>query len=38
LHGVGPNALGKLRQALAEQGLSFKEKTQKSTKTKRSSS
>jgi hypothetical protein len=23
LHGVGPNALGKLRQALAEQGLSF---------------
>ncbi|HEX5809709.1 MAG TPA: DUF4287 domain-containing protein [Anaerolineales bacterium] len=38
LHGVGPNALGKLRQALAEQGLSFKEKTQKSTKIKRSSS
>jgi hypothetical protein len=26
LHGVGPNALGKLRQALAEKGLSFKEK------------
>ena len=23
LHGVGPNALGKLRQALAERGLSF---------------
>jgi len=23
LHGVGPNALGKLRQALADQGLSF---------------
>jgi hypothetical protein len=26
LHGVGPNAVGKLRQALAEQGLSFAEK------------
>jgi hypothetical protein len=26
LHGVGPNALGKLRQALAEKGLSFKNK------------
>jgi hypothetical protein len=26
LHGVGPNAIGKLRQALAEQGLSFKDK------------
>jgi hypothetical protein len=26
LHGVGPNALGKLRQALAERGLSFAEK------------
>ena len=26
LHGVGPNALGKLRQALAENGLSFKDK------------
>jgi Domain of unknown function (DUF4287) len=26
LHGVGPNALGKLRQALAENGLSFKAK------------
>ena len=26
LHGVGPNALGKLRQALAEKGLSFKDK------------
>jgi len=38
LHGMGPNALGKLRQALAEQGLSFKEKTQKSTKLERSSS
>lgn len=23
-HGVGPNALGKLRQALQEKGLSFK--------------
>ena len=23
LHGVGPNALGKLRQALTEEGLSF---------------
>lgn len=23
LHGMGPNALGKLRQALAEKGLSF---------------
>jgi len=23
LHGIGPNALGKLRQALAEKGLSF---------------
>jgi hypothetical protein len=23
LHGIGPHALGKLRQALAEQGLSF---------------
>lgn len=30
LHGVGPNALGKLRQALAEKGLSFaKEKKPK---------
>ena len=26
LHGVGPNALGKLRQALVQKGLSFKEK------------
>ena len=26
LHGVGPNAIGKLRQALAEEGLSFAEK------------
>jgi hypothetical protein len=26
LHGVGPNALGKLRQALTEKGLSFKQK------------
>jgi hypothetical protein len=26
LHGVGPNAVGKLRQALAEEGLSFAEK------------
>lgn len=23
LHGIGPNALGKLRQALADKGLSF---------------
>lgn len=23
-HGIGPNALGKLRQAMAEKGLSFK--------------
>ena len=30
LHGVGPNAIGKLRQALAEKGLSFKEKASKS--------
>ena len=30
LHGVGPNALGKLRQALADQGLAFaKEKKSK---------
>ena len=30
LHGVGPNALGKLRQALADEGLSFaKEKKSK---------
>jgi hypothetical protein len=27
LHGVGPNAIGKLRQALADQGLSFKNKS-----------
>ena len=26
LHGMGPNALGKLRQALTEKGLSFKSK------------
>ena len=26
LHGVGPNALGKLRTALAEKGLSFAQK------------
>lgn len=26
LHGVGPNAVGKLRQAMAEKGLSFAEK------------
>ena len=25
LHGMGPNALGKLRQALAEHGLSFRD-------------
>ncbi|HSL30780.1 MAG TPA: DUF4287 domain-containing protein [Anaerolineales bacterium] len=37
LHGVGPNALEKLRQALAEKGLSFKDKTQKSTKARKSS-
>ena len=29
LHGVGPNALDKLRQALADQGLFFKEKKSK---------
>ena len=29
LHGIGPNALGKLRQALADQGLFFKEKKSK---------
>jgi len=29
LHGMGPNALGKLRQALADKGLSFKEKKTK---------
>jgi hypothetical protein len=28
LHGVGPNAIGKLRQALAEKGLAFKDKAQ----------
>lgn len=38
LHGVGPNALGKLRQALAEQGLAYKAQTRDSTKIKRSSS
>ena len=27
LHGVGPNALAKLRSALAERGLSFKNPT-----------
>jgi len=27
LHGVGPNAIGKLREALAEQGLSFKNRS-----------
>ena len=37
LHGVGPNALDKLRQALVEKGLSFKDKSQKSTKTRKSS-
>src|SRR5687768_12559583 len=37
LHGVGPNALGKLREALAERGLSFKDKSQTSTKTRKSS-
>jgi hypothetical protein len=31
LHGVGPNAIGKLRQALADQGLAFA-KEKKSTK------
>ena len=39
LHGVGPNAIGKLRQALAEKGLSFKnEPHNKSAKTRKSSS
>ena len=37
LHGVGPNALGKLRQALAEKGLSFKDQPPASTRTRRSS-
>ncbi|HEY9049350.1 MAG TPA: RNA polymerase alpha subunit C-terminal domain-containing protein [Ohtaekwangia sp.] len=27
LHGMGPNALAKLRAAMAEEGLSFKEKS-----------
>jgi hypothetical protein len=38
LHGVGPNAIGKLRQALSIKGLSFKNKPQKSNKTRNSSS
>ncbi len=29
LHGMGPNGLEKLRRALAEKGLSFKEESQK---------
>ena len=29
LHGMGPNALGKLKQALAERGLSFRVTTNK---------
>ena len=29
LHGVGPNALGKLRQALADKGLTFAERKKK---------
>ena len=29
LHGIGPNALGKLRQALTERGLSFREEKKK---------
>lgn len=29
LHGMGPNALGKLKQALAERGLSFRVITNK---------
>jgi len=29
LHGIGPNALGKLREALAARGLGFAEKKQK---------
>lgn len=29
LHGMGPNALGKLKQALAERGLSFRTATDK---------
>jgi hypothetical protein len=33
LHGMGPNALGKIREALKAQGLSFKEeKTGKARK------
>jgi hypothetical protein len=30
LHGVGPNALGKLRQALADKGLTFADKARNS--------
>ena len=37
LHGVGPHAIRKLREALAEQGLSFKDQTQKSIKSRKSS-
>jgi len=29
LHGMGPNALGKLKQALAERGLSFRDAVDK---------
>lgn len=32
LHGIGPNALRKLHQALAENGLSFAEKTRNPTR------
>lgn len=33
LHGIGPNALAKLRQALAAQGLSFAENKKMNQKT-----
>jgi hypothetical protein len=36
LHGVGPHAMGKLRQALKEKGLSFKDKSQAPAKTRKS--
>ena len=35
LHGVGPHAMGKLRQALHEKGLSFKDKSQTPAKTRK---
>ena len=35
LHGVGPHAMGKLRQALQEKGFSFKDKSQTPAKTRK---